>query len=133
MLNIPKPPTAASPAAAAAVAGAAPAPHAPAPMTLTLTKPITTHAGQQHVLKFRSPIGDDYMRLGRLPFDIRGDATDRRIVVDFAAAGRWIAALTGIDEILVGQLAQTDFLSACQMVNVIVMNEGVVDVGNSIG
>jgi len=131
MLNIPKAPaTAASPAAMTA---AATPPPAGGPRTLALTKPIRTHAGEQRTLSFRSPVGSDYMDLEKLPFDVRGDTADRRIVIDFKMAGRWIAALAGLDEIIVGQMAQADFLSACAIVNSICMAEGVFDVGNFTG
>lgn len=103
------------------------------PMVVKLRKPIKTHAGETRELKFRDPIGADYIEIGELPFDLRGDETNRRLTVNFKIAAKWIARLTNIDEILVGQLSGDDWLDATGKVNAILMRVGVDDMGNSGG
>lgn len=130
MLNVPK----VGPRGAAdAMPEPAPAAAPSDPRTLRLVKPIRTHSGEKRELKFREPIGGDYIEIGELPFDLRGDETNRRLTVNFKIAAKWIARLTDVDEILIQQLSSDDWLNATSMVNAILMRVGVDDLGNSGG
>lgn len=130
MLNVNVPKVGARAAAAETAEQAAPRSD---PRTLVLVKPIKTHSGEKRELKFRDPVGGDYIEIGELPFDLRGDETNRRLTVNFKIAAKWISRLTDLDEILVRQLSSDDWLSATSMVNAILMNVGVDDLGNSGG
>jgi hypothetical protein len=103
------------------------------PMVLKLSQSLQTHKGMMRELTFRTPVGRDYISIGALPFDVRGGAEDRRIVLDYAKTAKWISALTDIDEILVGNMPRVDFLAASERVNDILMGEGIDKMGNSGG
>ncbi|MGE0699266.1 MAG: phage tail assembly protein [Hyphomicrobiaceae bacterium] len=95
-----------------------------------LSKPIRTHQGELRELTLRDPVAADYIEIGKVPFDVRGADEDRRATVDFKVAAQWAAALTGLDAILLGQLAAKDWLALVGRVNALLMQAGVDDVGN---
>lgn len=121
--------TIAAPAAAAAAIAAAtdaagpPPPPLPPddPFVIKLSKPLTTHKGVQHELRMREPIAADFIDIGRIPFDVRGEGEDRRAVVDFKLIAQWLSRLTDVDVILLGMLAHQDWLQATGKLNAIIM------------
>ena len=132
------PATMTSPAAADAVAGNIDAGPAGAPVAeeafldlyrVELSKPIQSHKGQMRTVVIREPNAGDYIEIGRFPFDIRGEGEDRRANIDFTLAGKWVARLTDLDDILIKQLASRDFLALVGRINTILTQAGA-DVGN---
>jgi hypothetical protein len=103
------------------------------PFLLRLTKPLQTHKGQVREIMFRAPVGRDYIDIQALPFDLRGGDESRRIVIDYAKSARWVSALTGLDEIVIGNMPREDFLAAVAKANDLLMGEGLDKMGNSGG
>ena len=138
MLSVPKarpvmPQTETSQAATAAAAGAPAAmPFAMPedPYKITLKRPIKTHNGTAYELRLREPVAADFIEVGRVPFDVRGDDDNRRATVDFKCVAQWGSRLTGLDEIILGQLAVDDWLMLVARINMILLNAGS-DLGNS--
>lgn len=106
------PPAAATPAAAAGPAAAN------GTRTVMLQKPITTHEGTVNKLTFRPLTAALAIKYGKLPFTLkRGTAEngeDATFEVDYKAAATWIADLTGVDELVLGQMNMQDYLAACR-------------------
>lgn len=100
------------------------------PMVLKLTRPIKTHHGDQRELRLREPNAGDYIAIGRVPWEVRGDGEDRRAMVDFKIAGQWASRLTNLDDILIGQLSAPDWLALVARVNALLVSAGIENVGN---
>jgi hypothetical protein len=136
MLNVPRrapapvinegPAETPAPAEQAATVGKA----ADDPMLIKLTQPIRSHQGTLYELRLREPRAADYIEVGKVPFDVRGDDDNRRATVDFKAASQWAARLTDLDEILVGQLSSRDWLTLVSRINTILLSNIGDDVGN---
>ena len=91
------------------------------PYTMKLSTPLKSHQGTLHELKLTMPTAADYIEIGKVPFDVRGDDDNRRVTVDFKCLGQWASRLTGHDEIIVGQLAAKDWLGLSARINQILM------------
>lgn len=115
-----------SPAATAAVQGTPPSNNL---YELRLSRSMQTHQGPTSFLKFREPIAEDFIAINRLPFSVVGSAEARRVDVDFALGAKWLSRLTGIDEIIIGQMHRSDFFAAIARVNEILIQDGA-DPGN---
>lgn len=121
--------------------GGEPAPAAGAPATsgdldhlrFKLREPIKTHKGMTYELVLRQPRAADYIEIGRLPFDVRGENADRRAVIDFKLLGQWASRLTGHDEIVLGTLAANDWLDLAGRINSMLMQAGMDVLGGSVG
>lgn len=120
MLNIPK--IGQTEAAPQFVAPADPAPKPTNPNTVRLTKPIKSHGGSINEITLRSPTAGDYMAIKTLPFSVKGGEADRRMDVDFEVAGRWLARLADLDEIVLGQVSGTDFLNLTALLNQLIVH-----------
>lgn len=82
-------------------------------LKLELATPIESHDGQIRELVFAPLTAGLMMRHKRLPFQTTTDEDGAVAVdVDYALAGRYISELTGVDEILLGQMAPEDFVNA---------------------
>ncbi|WP_296201462.1 phage tail assembly protein [uncultured Hyphomicrobium sp.] len=110
-------------------AAQAAAPHVD-PRRLPLSKSIQSHGGTINALTLRDPTAADYIEIGKLPFNVRGDSADRRVEVDFKLMALWAARLTGHDEIVIGQLSATDWLALTGRINTTLIQAGLTDVGN---
>lgn len=104
------------------------------PKTITLTKPLTTHDGERTTLVLRDPTAGDFAALNRLPFEIErkgeGDAATSKLTLDFKFGLKWLAALTGVDEILLSKMNKSDFMTALGDLNAFLIEEGAVQPGN---
>jgi len=131
MLNVPKlggRPVTVEPAPAAAPIEA---PEADFDLyTLALSRPLRTHKGEVRTLVIREPTAADYIEIGRVPFDVRGENEDRRAQIDHKCAGEWVARLTDLDEIVIGGMASRDWLAMVGRINAILMNAGIDAMGN---
>lgn len=107
----------------AAPASAAAAPAAD-PFTIHLRKPLTTHEGQTRVLKLREPVAADFIAMGKLPFKTRGSGDAMEVDVFFDLAAKWLSRLSGVDEILIGQMGRMDWLTAVGRLNEILVTDG---------
>ena len=107
------------------------APAAPAGENVRLSRPLVTHSGEVHVLTIREPVAGDYVAVGKVPFRVVGlDAENRRVEVDFQLAIKWLARLTGHDELVLEQLRRKDWLEAVSTMNNMLMDFDDSDVGN---
>lgn len=97
--------------------------------SMTLSRPLKTHQGELRTLKLREPVAADFIEIGSLPFDVRGNDDNRRAKIDFKLAGAWAARLTQLDEIIIGTMRQDDFLGLVSRINLILMRNGA-DPGN---
>lgn len=98
--------------------------------TLRLSSAIKSHAGEIRELKLREPIAADYIEIGKLPFNVRGDAADRRVEMDFKLMAQWASRLSGHDELVISQLKAEDWLELVGRVNALLIQAGIQDVGN---
>lgn len=75
-----------------------------------LTKPITTHQGAQHELKFHPLTAGTLMRMQRLPVSVKVNVDGSRVGdVDFQLLGKYVEELTGVEQVLLEQLSPADF------------------------
>lgn len=126
---VPKVQGAASSAAIQATADPTPPTAMPVdPLVIVLAAPIKSHKGEIRELRMRKPVAADFIEIGRMPFDVRGEGEDKRAIVDFKLAATWLARLTDHDEIVIGQLSQLDFMLAVARINVLLTGAG--KVGN---
>ena len=98
-------------------------------MQIALKTPIQTHAGPTKVLNLREPTGADFIQLKSLPFKVKGVAPNIEIDIDFALSAKWLSALSGIDELLIGKMTRGDFITAIGSMNELLVAEGA-DAGN---
>ena len=114
-----------------AMAGATVAPAAADdPNKIFLSRPMTTHQGQVTVLGLRTPSAGDYIDMGGYPFTAKGIGTDKmELDIDFAKCAKWMARLADVEEMLIRQLPQKDFLQGVEKVVAIVAAQGD-DMGN---
>jgi hypothetical protein len=96
------------------------------PHKISLTTPLQTHKGMLYELNLRQPCAADYIEIGKVPFDVRGNEEDRRAVIDFKIAAQWLSRLTEIDEIIIGKLTDRDWLLCVARINVLLMRGGAV-------
>jgi hypothetical protein len=101
----------------------------PDPTRQRLIEPLQTHKGPVTELIYRKPRAVDFIEIGTLPFDVRGDADHRRAVVDFKLAAQWVSRLTGHDAIVIGLMSHADWLGAVARINTILLNAPA-DAGN---
>jgi hypothetical protein len=94
------------------------------PLVVKLTQPLRTHKGMIHELRLREPRASDFIEIGRVPFDVRGEGADRRATVDFKCAAQWAARLTDVDEILLGSMRDKDWLVLVARINVLLLGAG---------
>ena len=97
--------------------------------TVALKQPLTTHAGTVTALAIREPVARDFIKIGKLPFRVKGAGDNAETEMDFALAAKWLSELSGIDEIILGGLARGDFLAAIRAVNDVLVTDGA-DPGN---
>lgn len=81
-------------------------------MKIQLKRSFVTHTGEVSTIDIREPTAGDYMALGTFPFNVKGEGADRTVVMDFKLAGKWLARLSGIDEILLSKMSGKDFQHA---------------------
>jgi len=118
------PAPAASPAAIAAGQGQPATAPKTDPYALRLSKPIQTHQGSTSTIKFRDPIGSDFVDVNKLPFEVVGVDGARTVKIDFALGAKWASRLSGIDEELLGQMNRADFFAMLAKVNDILISDG---------
>lgn len=117
----------------AAPGAAPPAAAAPAAVNgsgvrkLALKKPIVTHDGSIRELTFRPVTAELAIKYGKLPFEFKSVSEDGQtgtFTFDYKIAAKWIADLTGHDEMVLGQMEMTDFIAACALVRDMVAGVG---------
>lgn len=104
-----------NPEPSATAVGAAPA-SAAGSTVIPLSKPIATHKGTVSEIVIRPPTFTDYIQIGDIDTPVisgkaDGDpGQDVSVVVrtNYAAIMRWASALTGLDQIVLSQLAPHD-------------------------
>lgn len=91
-----------------------------------LTKPIAGHGGTVGELRFAPLTARVLIKNKKLPFTHSRDASGRiNVDVDYSIAVKYIADLTGLDELVLEQLNTADFGEA-----ILALNEMVYGVGN---
>lgn len=73
-----------------------------------LSKAISAHGAETHILEFREPNGDDIMECG-MPFDIIMEGKKQRIVINTASVGEYISRLAAIPPSSVKLMKAPDF------------------------
>lgn len=121
---------AATSTAAAAAAAVSAAARGDDPNVINLSKPMVTHQGNVSRLSIRTPNAGDYIDMGGYPFKARGvGSSNMELEIDFAKTAAWMARLTDVDEVLLRQLPQRDFIQGVEKVIAIVSAQGD-DMGN---
>lgn len=82
---------------------------------VTLSKPLKTHSGEVSSLTLKDPEANSFFNHGE-PFKVRvisDEANGDRVDFEFnnAVFKKFLADMTGVDEILLGRLRAVDFLT----------------------
>lgn len=92
-------------------------------VTIELQHEITTHAGPTKQLQLRDAVASDYTEINKLPFSLTQSDAGNKVDIDFKVALRWLARLSGVDEILLSKMHRRDFMGAVGQLNEYLMAE----------
>ncbi|MDB4872407.1 MAG: hypothetical protein JWL97_3411 [Gemmatimonadales bacterium] len=83
--------------------------------TITLSKPLTTHDGEVTTLKLKEPEARLFFKHGEgFKMKVTRDEQTEAVSVDFefnnAVFGKYLADMTGLDDIVLGKLRAADYM-----------------------